>query len=77
MKILLRLLISTLITTPVFADNQEVQSFSKAKRALEKQAYNNHRITLYCNTTFDAKKRVKPSRGFTTTKYIKRAKKVE
>jgi deoxyribonuclease-1 len=77
MKILLRLLISTLITTPVFADNQEVQSFSKAKRILEKQVYKNHRITLYCNATFDAKKKVKPPRGFTTTKYIKRAKKVE
>jgi deoxyribonuclease-1 len=77
MKILLHLLISTLITTPVFAANQEVQSFRKAKRILEKQVYNNHRITLYYNATFDAKKKVKPPRGFTTKKYIKRAKKVE
>lgn len=77
MKLLLHLLIPTLISTPAFAANQEVQSFRKAKRILEKQVYNNHRITLYCNATFDAKKKVKPPLGFTTTKYIKRAKKVE
>jgi deoxyribonuclease-1 len=77
MKTIINLLIATLITTPALAANQEVQSFSKAKKILEKQVYNNHRTTLYCGATFDAKKKVTPPKGFTTTKYVKRAKKVE
>jgi deoxyribonuclease-1 len=76
MKII-SLLITTLITSSVLATNQEVQSFSKTKKLLENQVYNNHRITLYCGATFDAKKKVNPPKGFTTTKYIKRAKKIE
>ena len=70
-------LVATLITTTTLAANQEIQSFSKAKRILEKQVYNNHRITLYCGAIFDAKKKVTPPQGFTTTKYVKRAKKIE
>jgi deoxyribonuclease-1 len=77
MKTIINLLIATWITTPALAANQEVQSFSKAKKILEKQVYNNHRTTLYCGATFDAKKKVTPPKGFTTTKYVKRAKKVE
>jgi deoxyribonuclease-1 len=75
--ITISLLISTLITTNSLAANQEVQSFSKAKKLLEKQVYNDHRKTLYCNATFDAKKKVIPPKGFATIKYIKRAKKIE
>ncbi|MCJ8321797.1 MAG: endonuclease [Colwellia sp.] len=71
------LLITSFISTTTLAANQEVQSFSKAKKLLEKQVYNNHRKTLYCGATFDAKKKVTPPPGFTTTKYVKRAKKVE
>jgi deoxyribonuclease-1 len=67
----------TLITTSTLSANQEIQSFNKAKQILEKQVYNNHRTTLYCGAEFDAKKRVIPPQGFTTTKYIKRAKKIE
>jgi deoxyribonuclease-1 len=77
MKTILSLLIATLITTPTLATNQEIQSFSKAKKLLENQVYNNHRKTLYCGATFDAKKKVTPPNGFITTKYVKRAKKVE
>jgi deoxyribonuclease-1 len=77
MKTILSLLIATLITTPSLAANQEIQSFSKAKKILEKQVYNNHRTTLYCGATFDAKKKVNPPKGFTTTKYVKRSKKIE
>jgi deoxyribonuclease-1 len=76
MKIL-TLLISTLIASSAIAANQEIQSFSKAKKILEKQVYNNHRTTLYCGATFDTKKKVTPPSGFTTTKYVKRAKKIE
>lgn len=71
------MLIAISIAIPVLAANQEVQSFSKAKKILEKQVYNNHRITLYCGASFDAKKKVTPPKGFTTTKYVKRAKKIE
>lgn len=71
------LLITTFINTTTLAANQEVQSFSKAKKLLEKQVYNNQRNTLYCGAIFDDKKKVTPPKGFTTTKYVKRAKKIE
>jgi deoxyribonuclease-1 len=77
MKTIITALIAILITLPTLAANEEVQSFSKAKKILEKQVYNNHRITLYCGATFDAKKKVTPLKGFTTTKYVKRSKKIE
>ena len=77
MKKIISLLIAISIATPVLAANQEIQSFSKAKKILEKKVYNNHRTTLYCGATFDAKKKVTPPKGFTTTKYVKRSKKIE
>jgi deoxyribonuclease-1 len=77
MKTLIILLITILIATPSFAANQEIQSFSKAKKILEKKVYNEHRTTLYCGAKFDAKKKVTPTKGFTTTKYLKRSKKIE
>ena len=77
MKIIITALLATLITLPALAANQEIHSFNKAKKVLEKQVYNNHRTTLYCGATFDAKKKVTPPKGFTTTKYVKRSKKIE
>ena len=77
MKTIISLLVVILITTPALAANQEIQSFSKAKKILEKRVYNNHRITLYCGATFNAKKHITPPQGFTTTKYVKRSKKIE
>jgi deoxyribonuclease-1 len=77
MKTITILFLTLLVNTSTLAANQEVQSFSKAKKLLEKQVYNNHRKTLYCGASFDAKKKVKPPKGFTTTKYVKRAKKIE
>jgi len=65
------------LSLPTLAANQEIQSFSKAKKILEKQVYHNHRKTLYCGASFDAKKKITPPHGFSTTKYVKRAKKVE
>lgn len=59
------------------AANQEIQSFSKAKRLLEQMVYNEHRKTLYCDATFNIKKKVTPPKGFNTSKYLKRAKKIE
>jgi deoxyribonuclease-1 len=77
MKKITTLLIAISIAIPAIAANQEIQSFSKAKKVLAKQVYNNHRTTLYCGATFNAKKKVTPPKGFATTKYAKRAKKVE
>jgi len=77
MNRIINLLLATLIATPVIAANQEIQSFSKAKKILEKQVYTNHRSTLYCGAKFDTKKKVTPPKGFTTRKYIKRSKKIE
>jgi deoxyribonuclease-1 len=77
MKTITSLFITILFITPTLAANQELQSFSKAKKILEKQVYSNHRTTLYCGAIFDARKKVTPPKGFTTTKYVKRAKKIE
>lgn len=70
-------LLATLVFSAASSANQEIDSFSKAKRLLEKQVYNNHRVTLYCGAIFDASKKVTAPKGFSTTKYVKRAKKVE
>ena len=44
---------------------------------LEKKVYFDHRETIYCAASFDTKKRITAPDGFYTTKYEKRAKKVE
>ena len=76
MKLLSTILLLA-IALPSIASNQSIKSFKKAKKLLETQVYNNHRETLYCGAIFNAKKQVTPPSGFTTTKYVKRAKKVE
>lgn len=79
MKLFKKALLSVflLTTASVFAENQSIQSFNKAKKTLEKHVYPDHRVTLYCGAEFDAKKYVIPPDGFTTNKYIKRSKKIE
>ena len=77
MKELTILAIVTLYSSTVFAENQEIDSFNKAKKLLERQVYNNHRTTIYCGAEFASDKKVIPPKGFTTTKYIKRSKKIE
>jgi deoxyribonuclease-1 len=65
-------------STPVFsAGNQTIQSFSKAKKALENKVYFDHRETIYCSAKFDSKKNVIPPKGFFTEKHKKRAKRIE
>lgn len=76
MKFLITILLLT-ITLPSIAANQSIQSFSKAKKLLERQVYQDHRETLYCGATFNAKKKVTPPKGFSTNKYLKRSKKIE
>lgn len=70
-------LITLLIFSAASLANQKIDSFSKAKRLLERQIYNNHRTSLYCGATFDVNKNVTAPIGFTTSKYMKRAKKIE
>jgi deoxyribonuclease-1 len=53
------------------------QSFNKAKRTLERQVYFDHRETIYCGAEFTADKQVIPPQGFSTSKYSKRAKRIE
>ncbi len=60
-----------------FASNQTITSFSKAKKNLQTQVYNEHRQTLYCNASFNEAKQVNFPSGFTSNKYKKRAKKIE
>ncbi|NRB41819.1 MAG: endonuclease [Pseudomonadales bacterium] len=57
--------------------NDTIQSFSKAKKHLEREVYADHRETIYCAAAFDADKNITPPPGFTTEKHIKRAKKLE
>lgn len=59
------------------AGNEWNDSFSKAKKTLERQGYYDHRITLYCGAAFDKKKNVTLPEGFTAAKHGKRAGKVE
>lgn len=59
------------------AGNEWNDSFSKAKKTLERQVYYDHRITLYCGAAFDEKKNVTLPEGFTAAKHEKRAGKVE
>ena len=79
MKKLFILLSSLFFIYSVQAANQNISndSFSRAKKILEKQVYYDNKITLYCHAEFDSKKQVTPPKGFNTTKYIKRSKKIE
>lgn len=66
-----------LISGSVMAANESNQSFNKAKKMLERQVYQDHRETIYCGASFDAKKNITPLAGFNTKKHVKRAKRVE
>lgn len=59
------------------AQNQTNDSFSKAKKMLEKSVYVDHRITLYCSASFDSSKHVIPPKGFSSVTHVKRSKKIE
>lgn len=57
--------------------NESIESFSKAKKNLERYVYMDHRKTLYCSAEFDSKKNVIPPAGFSSSKHKKRAKRIE
>ncbi|MCD8549038.1 MAG: endonuclease [Shewanella xiamenensis] len=61
----------------VSGGNISNDSFNNAKKMLERQVYQDHRVTVYCGAKFDAKKNIEAPEGFVTTTHFKRAKKVE
>lgn len=69
--------ICLLLSFSSFAQNQTNQSFNKAKKMLERNVYDKHRITLYCAAAFDSSKHVISPVGFQSLKYEKRSKKIE
>jgi len=65
-------------STSVYAQgNTWNGSFNKAKKTLERQVYYDHRLSLYCGAAFTAQKSIILPKGFVTTKYVKRSKRIE
>ncbi|MFT5806840.1 MAG: deoxyribonuclease-1 [Moritella dasanensis] len=77
------MVISTTLSLPTFAyasdgGNQTNQSFSKAKKMLERQVYNDvPKLTIYCQADFNSKKKITDHNGFSSKKHVKRQAKVE
>lgn len=59
------------------AGNTQIESFNQAKKTLEREVYQDHRITFYCQAPFDSKKNITLPAGFTTPKHEKRAHRIE
>lgn len=77
MPLLLIFCITFFCVQPSFAKNDSISSFAKAKKQLLNQVYYDHRQTIYCNAAFTMAKKVEAPQGFQTSKYLKRAKRVE
>ncbi|MGL1933136.1 MAG: hypothetical protein OCC45_15485 [Desulfotalea sp.] len=78
LRILLVLLFlpTILFAQEITGGNTTFDSFSKAKKTLERKVYYDHRETIYCGAEFTAKKQVIPPPGFQSTKHVKRSQKV-
>lgn len=57
--------------------NTREDSFQDAKRTLERRIYHDHRITLYCQASFDADGTISLPPGFKTPKHKARAERIE
>ena len=77
MKVIYFALILSISITSFAGGNESIESFSKAKKNLERHVYMDHRETIYCGAKFDAKKNVIIPAGFSTNKHKKRAKRIE
>lgn len=79
MKQLFSILLACLLfpTVALGGGNEWNDSFSKAKKTLERQVYYDHRETLYCGTKYDAKKNIALPEGFSTPAHEKRAGRME
>jgi deoxyribonuclease-1 len=73
------LVLALILHTPISysSGNESIESFSKAKKLLQKKVYHDHRETIYCGAEFDVKKNAIPPAGFTAAKHKKRAKRIE
>lgn len=75
---IIRFLIVFLFSVTAFADgNTTFQSFNKSKKALEREVYVDHRETIYCGAVYAPNKDVIAPNGFTSTKHVKRSKRIE
>ena len=61
----------------VAAGNTSNDSFNKSKQMLSRQVYFDHRITVYCGAAYDERGNITLPEGFTTSKYQKRATRIE
>ncbi|GAB6124997.1 hypothetical protein JCM14124_07030 [Humidesulfovibrio idahonensis] len=57
--------------------NTREDSFQGAKRTLSRAIYHDHRVTFYCQATYDENGTVPPPPGFTTPKHKARASQIE
>lgn len=76
-KIILTLMLSLVPALALAAGNTTNDSFSQAKRMLERQIYFDHRVTIYCGAEFDAQKHVMLPEGFVIPGHEKRATRLE
>jgi len=73
-----RLIFTLLFSMAALADgNTTIQSFSKAKKLLEREVYHDHRETIYCAADFTPTKQVIAPEGFISKKHVKRSLRVE
>ena len=59
------------------AGNTTNDSFNQSKRMLTQQFYFDHRVTVYCGASYDARGNITLPEGFTAAKYHKRANRIE
>ncbi len=72
---------SFVLATNAFAasprGNTTNESYVNAKRLLDHNVYFDHRVTLYCQASFDRRRNITLPRGFTTPSDANRARRVE
>lgn len=59
------------------AGNEWNDSFSRARKILEREVYYDHNVTLYCGALFDSRKHITLPEGFSTPAHRKRAARLE
>ena len=75
------LLFSSLLF-PAFAredylGNEQITSYRKTKKTLEKKVFYDHRMSFYCGAPFRINKQVRPLKGFNNKIYKSRSRRIE
>lgn len=65
------------VTPSAMAGNTWNDSFNRSKKLLEKQVYFDHKLTFYCNATFDDFRNISRPDGCIAKSHEKRAEKFE